>query len=248
MISIIICKNDDNKRQDLERVISNHIIMEQLSMKIVLSTANPDDVIYHLDTNPGAKAVYILGMNLRHHLNGISLARKIRERDVNGRIIFLTVHAELAFLPYTYKVEALDFIIEDDADITNKKVKDSIIIAYERMVDNWKTKAQYFTINLEGQTQLIPVGDIMFFESGIDPRTAIVHLPDEQIEFRSSLKEIVEKNHSFHRCHQSFVVNIVNIKSIDKKNRVIHMKNGQTCYISTKGLKELENHEIFQKE
>lgn len=240
MISIIICKSDKGQRESLNKLIGNHIIMEQLGMKIELSTGNPDEVLHYLDNNPDQNGIYVLGANLRHRLNGISLARKIREKDVNGKIIYITVHAELAYLPYTYRVEALDFIIEDGTDAIMKKVKDAVQIAYERMTHDKTIKAEFFKFNEGGRIRFLPLHEIMFFESGEDARSVLVYTEDEQIEFRSSLKEIADSNQGFHRCHQSFVVNIANIKEIDRKNRIIQMIDGQSCEISAKGLKELK--------
>ena len=240
MISVIICKSDQTQRESLHQLISNHIIMEQLGMKIELSTGNPDKVLDYLDKNPDVKGLYVLGANLRHRLNGISLARKIREKDVNGKIIYITVHAELAYLPYTYRVEALDFIIEDGTDGPLKKVKDGVQVAYERMIHEKKIKTEFFKLNESGRVQLIPLQEIMFFESGEDARSVILYTEKKQIEFRSSLKEIADGNQGFHRCHQSFVVNIANIKEIDRKNRIIQMIDGQSCEVSAKGLKDLK--------
>ena len=239
MISVIICKSNQTQRESLHQLISNHIVMEQLGMKIQLSTGNPEEVLDYLDENPDIKGLYVLGANLRHRLNGISLARKIREKDVSGKIIYVTVHAELAYLPYTYRVEALDFIIEDGTDVTLKKVRDGVQVAYERMIHDKKIKREFFKLNKGGRVRLIPLQEIMFFEAGEDPRSIILYTEKKQIKFRSSLKEIADGNQGFHRCHQSYVVNIANIKEIDRKNRIIQMMDGQFCEVSAKGLKDL---------
>jgi len=248
MISVIICKANKEQRENLNKIITNHIIMEQLGMKVELSTSSPDEVLRYLDHNPDQKTIYVLGANLRHRLNGISLARKIREKDVNGKIIYITVHAELAFLPYNYRVEALDFIIEDGTESALKKVRDGVQVAYERMIHDKKIQAETFKLNDSGKIRLLPLQEIMFFESGEDARSVVVYTEKEQIEFRSSLKEIADSNQGFHRCHQSFVVNIANIKEIDRKNRIIQMMDGQSCEISAKGLKELKELDVSVEE
>ncbi|HFQ3632453.1 TPA: LytTR family DNA-binding domain-containing protein [Enterococcus faecium] len=53
------------------------------------------------------------------------------------------------------------------------------------------------------------------------------------------IKEIESFSPSFYRCHQSFVVNVDNICSINKKERTILMSNGEKCLVSTRSLKKL---------
>lgn len=51
-------------------------------------------------------------------MNGFELAQEIRKFDPRGFIIFITTHAELSYMTFTYKVEALDYIIKDDIDLS----------------------------------------------------------------------------------------------------------------------------------
>ena len=43
----------------------------------------------------------------------------------------------------------------------------------------------------------------------------------------------------FYRCHTSYIVNKDKIKEINKKSRIAHLINNDTCLISTRGLKLL---------
>lgn len=64
---------------------------------------------------------------------------------------------------------------------------------------------------------------------------------NRQVEFYGKLKEIVELDSRFYRCHNSYVVNKDNIAEIDMKKREVYMVNGEVCYASSRFLKGLKN-------
>lgn len=83
------------------------------------------------------------------------------------------------------------------------------------------------------------MNDIMFFTPS-SPHKLTLHFKNGQLDFRGSMKERVDSNPAFVRIHTSYIINIANIKSMNRVNRELEMDNGEKCLISTRGLKELD--------
>lgn len=66
-------------------------------------------------------------------MSGLTLATKIRDYDNLGKIVFVTTHGELSYLTFTYKVEALDYIIKDNKEHLQQKICENIQLAHERI-------------------------------------------------------------------------------------------------------------------
>ena len=209
-VSIFICEDENAQRALIENTVFSHIAQKDYDMKIVLSTGNPDDVLSYLKANPQKKAIYFLDIDLRHQINGIALAQKIRESDISGWIIFVTTYAELSYLTFRHRIEAMDYIIKDDRDAVVSRVKECVDIAYLRFqLSNPET--EYFHVKSSMGIQKIPISDILYFEAHHMPHKLILHTRNKRIEFRGSLKEITETNPHFFTSHKAYVVNIKNV-------------------------------------
>lgn len=239
MLSVFICEDDNRQREILERIVRNYIVIENLEMTISLVTANPLEVLEYLQEHPKTTGLYLLDVDLNHQMNGISLASKIREIDDLGKIIFVTTHGELSYLTFMYKVEALDYIIKDQPKNIQKRVQECIQVAHQRYLNDHSPKKMLYQIKIGDQVKVIPYDEIMFFESATVPHKLILHMENSQLEFYGSIKEVAEIADYFYRCHKSFVVNISNIKNVDKTRNEIQMMNDELCLVSTRRMKQL---------
>ena len=240
MVSVFICEDDKKQRNMMEDVISKYLLMKEWDMKLVLSTANPQDVLDYLSANPNTLGVYFLDVDLNHKLNGIALASEIRKlHDVEGKIIFVTSHAEHAHLTFAYMVEALSYIVKGLTDVV-PKIKECLDIASKHLLSNNNVAIKKYQVKVGEKIKMLPFEEIMFLAASEKPHTIVLHLNDGQLTFRGSLSEELGKSDDFFRCHRSYVVNINNIKSIDKKMSLLEMKNGEKILISRRKRDELE--------
>jgi two-component system, LytTR family, response regulator AgrA len=242
VLDILICEDIDEQRENLNKIIDFVICKENLNAKIAVSAKDPNRIIDYVDTNRGV-GVYILDIDLRCRMNGIQLAEKIRKVDQEGFIIFVTTHAEMSYLTFKYKVEAMDYIIKDDFEELKRKINECLVEAHKRYLSRHENgNSDYFILSVNDRMINIRFNDILFFETSDTVHKVVVHAVNEQLEFYAKLKDIEAKLDSrFYRCHKAFIVNKNNIHSIDKGSRVIHMTNGEECLISIRALKALLN-------
>ncbi len=239
MLSVIICEDDEEQRKRITEIIEECIMIENFDMEIALSVEKPTEVIEYIK-NKEVCGLYFLDIDLKCEMNGIMLADTIREYDPRGFIVFVTTHAEMCYLTFLYKVEALDYIIKDCSKIIKKRIHECVINAQKKYSLKSTEFQKKFIIKLEDKVISVEYNKILFFETSNIIHKVILHAIDRQVEFYSKMKDIEDKLDSrFYRCHRSFLVNKDNIKEIDKINRVIYMINGQKCFIATRLLKGL---------
>jgi len=67
----------------------------------------------------------------------------------------------------------------------------------------------------------------------------ILHMRDSQVGFRAPIREVAKMSPDFYRRHKSFIINIKNIKRVDKSNEVVEMSNGECVPIAVGKISEL---------
>ena len=228
MLGIVICEDNAIQRRKLEKSIENFIAFDELEMQIKLKTGNPQDVLDYLKENDGQN-VYFLDVDLGASINGIELA---------SEIVFVTTHSEMSVLTFKYKVEAMDYIIKDDIENINIRIRECLQNANLRTsnVDGISNN-NIFTIKLGSRLVNVNYNDIMFIETSSTIHKLILHAKNRQLEFYGKIKEIEEQlGEEFFRCHRAYLVNMKNVLEVKKHERVLVMINGEECLVSTRNL------------
>ena len=241
MLKTFVCEDNQNQREKLTKIIENIILIENYDIDLGLSTSDPYELIDNIKgtSNTG---IYFLDVDLHCDINGIQLAEKIRKYDPRGFIIFITTHAEMTYLTFVYKVEAMDYIIKDNYNNIKQRISECINNAHNKYKTKSSELQKIFSIKVEDKIINIDYNDILFFETSSTIHKVVLHSLNRQVEFYSKMKEVENSlDERFIRCHTSFIVNKDKIKEIDKKKRIAYMINGEECLISTRGIKKLFN-------
>lgn len=239
MMKVFICEDNRVQKEKLENIIKNIIIIENYDMNLQLSTDDPFEIINYLKSN-NTSGLYFLDVDLHSDINGIQLAEKIRDYDPRGFIVFITTHAEMSYLTFLYKVEAMDYIIKDNYNNIQQRINECIKNAHNKYSSKLSDLQKTFSIKVADKIINVALNEIIFFETSSIIHKVILHCESRQIEFYSKMKEIEDKlPDNFFRCHNSFIINKDKIKEIDKKNRIAYMIDDEECLISTRGIKNL---------
>jgi len=238
MLSVFVCEDNLKQLKHIESIICDYAALKGDDVELTLSTDNPVEILDYLESHPCQNALYILDVDLQHEINGIVLASKIRQYDAFGKIVFVTTHAELSYLTFRYKVEAMDYIIKDNQKDVAERVKECIETAHARYLDNTRQKECYQVKTGDG-VRHIPVDEIMFFESHHMSHKLILHTKSTRIEYYGSLSDVAEISSDFLRCHKSFVINTKNIRFVNKTKREVEMVNGEIALVTAKKIKSL---------
>ena len=226
ILSVFICEDECVQREFMERTVVEHI-PENYKIEIAVSTDNPMVLFNYVKANPKQNSLYLLDVNLQHELCGIGLAKKIREHDVLGVIVFVTTHPELSYLAFHNRVEAMDYIIKGENTDVSKKIRECIDLTYRRLAKLTLEK-DFFQVKSSLGVRRIPLEDIVLFESSHASHKLILHTKDERIEFRGKLKDVQNISSDFFRCHRAYIVNAKNISRVQRVGKVgeVEMTNG----------------------
>jgi len=240
MLSVVVCEDDPKQRKRIETIVLEHAASKDYELNLAFSTCNPTEVLAYLDKNPLKNGFYILDVNLGHEMNGVALATKIREKDLYGTIIFITTHAELTYLIFQFKVEAMDYIIKDAQGSFRPQVEACIDLAYQRNLQGDRSKqGEVYQCKIGFQIRNIPFRDILFFESHTTPGKIILRTKNTRFEHYGALRDVEHLGPTFFRCHQSFVVNLKNIELVDKSTYEVRMEGGSRIFVASRKMTEL---------
>jgi len=243
MLEIFICEDEQFQRNVFAKCVSDYILIENLDMRLALSTGSPDEIIEYISANKPA-GLYFLDVDLQCEITGIQLAEKIRRHDPRGFIVFITSYSETLPLTFKYKVEAMDFIIKDDLDI-NPRICECVKNAFEKYSAKTSPLQNNFTFKvLDNKYISVESAKIIYFETSVTAAHKIIlHAEDKIYNFYGNLKQIeklLDKN--FLRCHNSFIANLARVREYDVKEKKLVFDNGYTCEISVRSVKKVNDY------
>lgn len=243
MLKIVLCEDNVKQREKMIKILESILASEKFDGEIALETDNPLDVIAYAEDNNNESNLFILDIDLNSKLNGLTLAKKLRDLSQNFYIIFVTSHPELSMMTFQYKLRVLDYITKDD--FTNLKLKMiENLRTIKKEISRKKVNEPEETILIESGSRSfnVPLNDIMFFETAGKDHKLKMHTSNNIIEFYGTLKELELKySNVFYRCHKSYLVNINNITEINHCELTVSTKNGEECYISKQYKKGMMN-------
>lgn len=239
MLNIYLCEDNPKHLQKLVDYVEKCILIEDYDLSLRCATRDPEELLKSI-SNMNGTGLYFLDIDLNANINGLALAQKIRKLDTRGFIVFVTTHSEMAYMTFTYKVEAMDFIIKDDFSKLQQKIHQCIIDAYLRYSSPNNLEQKTFTITSSGKEYCVPLEEIIYFETSENIHKVLLHSENRIIEFHAKLKDVeLSLDDRFYRCHRSFIINRHKIKEINLKEHVVIMKNNAICLASGKLIRNL---------
>jgi DNA-binding LytR/AlgR family response regulator len=155
-------------------------------------------------------------------LDGISLARELREISEDMIIVFIT--SKIEFMQTGYEVKAFRYLLKDQIFEGLKKVWNDI------ETELAEKKSEYFVCEFEKQTYRYHCREILFFESSL--RRVMLHAKNNTVSFYGKLDDIEKKFPLFIRVHKSFLVNKKHIRSFSAGTVIL--SDGEVLPVSRK--------------
>ena len=139
-------------------------------------------------------------------LNGVDLAKKIRETDKEMVIVFTTSSPDHGLDGYS--VKALQYLLKP---VDYEKLKDTLNDCMAIFADS----LQFIEVIVDRVAVRIPLKDITFIE--IHAHYGLIHTFNDTIKCRITLDEVEKQldGKDFLRTHRSFIVNMRYIKSVE---------------------------------
>lgn len=214
MIEVAVCDDDDANLEIVERCFEqfdNHQICYDVfeSGQSLYDFCQKRGYIYN---------IYILDIEM-NGLNGIELARQIREKDKSALVVFLTAYPNYVF--NVFSVITFDYILKP--------------LSYERFetmlsnaIDYLNMTKRSFCFSYKKNNYVIDYADIVFIEK--QRRQAIIHTMDKMYQCNMTIKDIWAKldKRVFANAYASCIVNLMWINKVIRDE--IYLKSGEVIH------------------
>ena len=166
-------------------------------------------------------------------MNGIDLAKNIRETNDAVQIIFITGFPD--FIAEGYEVSALHYLMKPVSE-------EKLYAVLDKAAANLAKAEKRLCISHDRQTDFIPLSQITYIEA--QKQYVEIHTSDALYRMKSSLADIESKlDEYFFRCQRSFNVNLRYVIRI--KNDCVVLKDTSEVPIS-RGMAEKIGKEIIR--
>lgn len=225
-MNIAVCDDNLSDREIIRQQLDSYFSDKFIDYNID-SYENGDNLIYSVEDGERYDIIFLdMYMDKR---NGIEVAKKLRNMNYRGNIIFLTVTEEFAV--QSYDVEASGYLVKPHDINKISAVLDRLLRNYEN-VKTYQIKKRNVIIK-------VPYSDIEYIESN-NSKCILRHTDGTKYTIYKKLNDIEEElnNKTFLRCHQSYLVNMNKIDSVDTD---FTMKSGDVVPIRTRNFNEIRN-------
>lgn len=218
---IAICDDSEETLYNLSTAVKKWAQTEELIVKIdIFSSA--ENFWFHYEEQPDFD-ILLLDIEMPG-MNGVELAKRIRQTNSNMQIVFITGFPD--FIAEGYEVSALHYLMKP---VDYEKLSEVLCRAAEKLQKTEKP----VLLPVNGEIQRIPTDQIIFVEAFA--HTCVITTTDSALETKSNITAIEKilcdtAADSFVRCHRSYIVGIRYIKSLSKTD--ITLDNGTKLPLS----------------
>lgn len=240
MMNIYICEDDKRQLAFIKQTVDNIVTFYDTDINLARSSQYPDEILEYAKKTKNC-GLYFLDVELGNDcLGGFHLAQKLREIEPRCFIVFITSHSDLSFYTYKYKLEAMDYIIKDDADSLREQIISCVNEAYSRHTGGALTHKTVFVVPHKTDREVtIPYRDIFLFKVNPENHKIAVHAKNRYIEFLGNLSDIQSHlDNRFFLCHRGCIINLNHVREFLSDSNEILMEDETPCPVSIRKRKE----------
>ena len=211
LMNIIICDDDSEYLDKLDSQVHIWIEKNHREEAKVIAYHSSEDLLAELEKGLRSD-VFLLDILFDQEMNGLDLAWEIRKRDQRTMIIFVT-HSE-AYAKNGYAVQAFRYLSKP---ISYEDLSLCLDVAYRQYT---LAHNEYLILSNAGKRTVIRYDQIIYIEAR-SPHIEIHRFQEGEgiIKIRGTLSMLEGKlpNELFVQCHRSYIVNVLNVQSIQRK-------------------------------
>ena len=218
IMRIAVC--DDNPKE-LERIKGCFCRIQGYDL-VCSYFDSTSTVMEILKTENSPYDLYILDIEMPG-MNGLKLAKSIREKDSRALFVFLTSYTR--YMKDVFDVVTFDFIEKPISD-------EKLLQILERAATYLNITSQHFSFGYRASRYSLKYDRILYIEK--KGRQALIHTFEDVYKTNMTLEEIWKQLNpkSFVHIHSSYIINLYNLDR--KDNEIAIMRNGEKLHI-TKG-------------
>jgi len=209
MLKISICDDERTEREYITTLIRKWSTAQELDIRLSAYESAESFLFAYEDDSD----ILVLDIQMKE-MDGVTLAKKIRARNKEIQIIFVTGYMD--YIADGYDVEALHYLIKP---ATEEKLFTILNRAKDKLVRNERA----LLVNHDGMNTRIPLYEITYLEVR---HNHVTIFGEAEYVVKTTLNELEKQlsDSNFFRVGRSYIVNLRCIKKCSKTE--IHMKSG----------------------
>ena len=221
MINFIICDDNEFFLMEICKIVDDFCVKKKINYKIYTFKSYNHDFFEVMEDSLDNK-VYILDIETPSG-NGIDIAKKIRNKDLNSFLIFISSYTE----KYIRKVAVSDtmnigyiYKRKNYKEELLKRLKKIFKLGFQKNVIRFKDQGIIYTFDMRY---------ICYIKADSKKRRSIIYTLNGVTEVRITLKKLKQiLDYRFEYSHRSCIINHEQIVYIDTVVKIIKFKNGMT--------------------
>ena len=200
---IAICDDEQNQIEYITSIVESWSAHEGHCCEI-RTFASAEAFLFEYEEDK-AYDILLLDVEMKN-MNGIELAKRIRNDNNRAEIIFITSHFE--FVGEGYEVDALHYLIKP---ISTEKLTQVLTKAAEKI----SIEPPSVVISCEGETVKLYESDILYAESFL--HYIVIHTKDKAYKIKENISVFESRvSDDFYRIHRSYLVALKHITRISR--------------------------------
>ena len=225
LMQILIFTQDKDLLSLMREETKQQLLTARLEAKM-FSFHTLDSALHELSSNPSDFDIIVLDIDYAKDLKHIYSTFRIHD--------FLAAYI---LLSSSYKQLDAAMLLRPTAYLKKPFLQGHFRSRLRFLLQEYLSLDRYFNLTEKQKIESIPYKEIECFES--NQRSITLHLRNNQSHtFPAKLSDIEHKlpPSSFIRCHQSYLVNMENIRLLDKTTKQLHMSSGRRVDISRRSI------------
>lgn len=217
MYRAAICDDNETDLNFVKNILLTYTKQQKLNIKIEQFTSAESFLFRYAEE----KSFDILLLDIEMgSMDGIALAKKLRQDNAGLQIVFITGYAD--YMAEGYDVSALHYLMKP----VNKEKLFSVL---DRAVSGIQRSSRVVLLPVDGEMLRLPVEQIQFVEAF--SHSVTITTEKTFYEVKISLVEMEKQlGEGFVRCHRSYLVGIKFIARLSKNE--VFMDNGKILPMS----------------
>ncbi len=239
MIRVYLCDDEQTWLEQLNKSIVDYQIKSDWELTMGYQSTSPVELLRMLSEDTPVGGIYFLDIDFKTTINGLELAKQIRELDSQASIIFITTHDEMVMETFRLKLAVLDYIIKDTSSLTCQ-VHQCLEHIERNYLNKNQTNFSSITIRMASSFYTIHQNDIYYIESIKNTHKICLHLKSTLYHYSDTLASMRARlGNDFVQCHKGCLVNIRHIKELNRNNFQVILDNNESCFCSVREWKHL---------
>lgn len=245
MISIYLCEDEEEQLVYFQNIIQRYIEHTNIDARIVSARNNPEDTLEDAGKTMEYPALFFVDIQLEgYRIDGFELVRRLKRQNERFYFVFLTFRSDLAYRVFEETMDVVDYIVKDPADFLKEELSEKWMKRLDGIfckVKKKQARKRHVIVSLDrGGNNRIPADDIICIETDTLHRKIVIYAKDGVIRSSLSLKELeTQLGEGFLAINKGCIVAVRQMEMVDKKNRMVYMKNGKRYDISFRKVKEV---------